>query len=186
MISSLRGKIKNIGLDNLEIDVGGVGYEVNYRNRDNLWNVGDEVDMVCQMIVGENEMSLYGFKDKEEKVLFNMLDSVSGIGPKIAAKIIGELGGEEIKRAVFEADLKSITRVKGVGTKAGQKIIIELKNKIGGENLDLKDGNEKEGDDLEVSLRQLGFSTEEIKKMKKDMPKFENIEEKIGWCLRNK
>lgn len=189
MISGLKGKIENKGGNFIEIDVQGVLYRVFMSKRTlNSLVIGEERLVRTYMHVREEEMSLYGFLDQEEVNLFEMLISVSGVGPKSGLVIFDENGVEEIRRAIMEADVDFFKKVKGLGLKTAQKIIIELKSKLGSvQDLDLtKDNIDLKGDDVYMSLVQLGFDRKVIMEIMKKIPDdLEGIEERLSWCLKN-
>ncbi|HOR02319.1 MAG TPA: Holliday junction branch migration protein RuvA [Candidatus Woesebacteria bacterium] len=189
MISSLRGKINRMRGQNCEIEVGGVGYSVWVgRNFVKNHNEGEEVMVSTYMAVSENEINLFGFEKWEEVELFKMLISVSGVGPKTAAGILGEVESGEVVKAIGEADVDFFQKIKGIGKKTAQRIIIDLKPKIGGwGELDLNaSDNQAEPDEVFLSLKQLGFERKEIEKVMAKLPKeIVIIEEKIQWCLGN-
>jgi len=188
MISSLRGEILNIGNNFVEIEVHGVGYLVYGPAvaKAMVGKVGQEVKIHTYMSVSENDISLYGFETIDDVNLFKMLISVSGVGPKTAAQILGETKSLEIIKAIGDANVDFFQKIKGIGKKTAQRIIIDLKSKIGGlGELDLSKDDEKVvEDDLSLSLKQLGFERKEIEKVVVKLPKELNtIEEKLEWCL---
>lgn len=170
----------------MEIEVGGVGFKVGVGRR--LWQEcrqGEKKRLYCRMVVSEREMSLWGFGQREEAEMFDLLLAVPGVGPRIAIQVLGESGVREVMAAVAEADIEFFKRVKGVGRKAAQKIIIELKSKVGGrEDVDL--AGEVVRDEVWQSLRSLGFLPGEIDKVMGKLPKgLSGVEERLGWCLKN-
>jgi holliday junction DNA helicase RuvA len=189
MISSLKGEISRIGNNFVEIEVSGVGYLVwcglNFLKKR---IVGEEIKIYTYQAVSENDISLFGFESGDEVDLFKMLISVSGIGPKSGALIMGQVSSEEIIKAIGEADVAFFEKIKGIGKKTAQRIIIDLKSKIGGlGELDLTKDNEKEIEsDLVLSLKQLGFDKKEIEKVTSKLPiGLDSTEEKLSWCLTN-
>jgi Holliday junction DNA helicase RuvA len=189
MISSLKGEISEIGNNFVEIDVNDVGYLVwcgsNFLKRR---TVGEKMKIYTYQSVSENDVSLFGFETIDEVNLFKMLISVSGVGPKTAAQIMGQVDSGEIIKAIGDADVRFFEKVKGIGKKTAQRIIIDLKSKIGGLgeldlSADAKAMADKEND-LILSLKQLGFDRKEIEKVMTKLPKeLETIEEKLSWCL---
>ena len=189
MISSLKGKISSIGNNFVEIEVHDVGYLVwcgqNFLKRR---NVDEELKIYTYQSVSETDISLFGFETIDDVNLFKMLISVSGIGPKTAAQIMGQTESGEIVKAIGEADVKFFEKVKGIGKKGAQRIIVDLKSKVGGlGELDLAADAKAmaaEDDDLSLSLKQLGFERKEIEKVTAKLPvDLETIEEKLEWCL---
>lgn len=196
MISSLKGKINRLWGNNCEIEVGGVGYLLWVgKNFLKKHNEGEELKVATYMAVSENDVNLFGFEDWDEVNLFKMLISVSGVGPKTAAGILSSFaeaseghGVETVIKAIGQADVGSFQKIKGIGKKTAQRIIVDLKSKIGGlGELDLTQDNEKNIDsDLVLSLKQLGFDRKEIEKVTNKLPKeLETTEEKLSWCLLN-
>ena len=139
------------------------------------------------MAVSENDINLFGFDNWEEVDLFKMLISVSGVGPKTAAGIIGGTESLAIIKAIGNADVSFFEKIKGIGKKTAQRIIIDLKSKIGGlGELDLSRDEKQIDDDLVLSLKHLGFDRKEIDRVTGKLPKeLETTEEKLAWCLAN-
>ena len=185
MISSLKGKIDRISGDYIEVEVSGVGYLVFVGKKN--YQIDDEIKIYTYMAVSENEIALYGFENWDDVNLFKMLISVSGVGPKTGAQILAETKSDLIIKAIGNADVDFFQKIKGIGKKTAQRIIIDLKSKIGGlGELDLSRDDNKADDDLILSLKQLGFDKKEIEKVVKKMPaEIILIEEKISWCLQN-
>ena len=92
---------------------------------------GDEVQVYTKMIVREDNMSLYGFHNKESLEFFNLLTGVSGIGPKGAMAIIGSMPLDQLKQAIAFGDVKAVSQAQGVGKKTAERLVVELKDKIG-------------------------------------------------------
>ncbi|MBU4210903.1 Holliday junction branch migration protein RuvA [Patescibacteria group bacterium] len=189
MISSLRGVLLRKGIRLGEVDVGGVGYLVNLGSGLlNNWRVGQEVEVFTYMAVSENDMSLYGFGDIRDVEMFKILISVSGVGPKSAMQIFDNSLCEDIREAIVDANVDFFQKIKGIGKKTAQRIIVDLKSKIGSEKeLDLTSaGFELEKDELYLGLVQLGFDKNEIRGVVSKVPvDVEMLEQKIEWCLRN-
>lgn len=185
MISSLRGVVARVFLNHIEIDVNGVGYLVFVGKKS--FSEGTNIKIFTYMAVSENDMSLYGFEKSEDLDLFKMMITVSGVGPKTAAGILAEKQSIEIIKAIGEADVDFFKKLKGIGLKTAQRIIVDLKSKIGGLGvLDLKDSLPLLEDDLVLSLQQLGFEKKEIENVIKKLPaELVELEEKLSWCLLN-
>ncbi len=132
MISFLRGVIASKNENGLVIDVGGVGFGVNMPISDiaKSGSVGEEITVHTYFHVSEMAMQLYGFLTTEEMDYFNKLISISGIGPKAALAVLGTLSVQDLAYAIIAEDVKAITRAPGVGPKAAQRIILELKGKV--------------------------------------------------------
>ncbi|MFA6250062.1 MAG: Holliday junction branch migration protein RuvA [Candidatus Shapirobacteria bacterium] len=190
MISSLKGRVEGMWGNSIEIEVGGVGYEVKVKDQSASGRIkikiGDEVKLHIYMAVSENAVSLFGFETRDELELFKILITVSGVGPKTGIQVMGSGEALAIMKAIGDADVGFFQKIKGVGKKTAQRIIVDLKSKIGGlGEIDLGDKLPLIEDELYLSLKQLGFDRREIEKMMQKLPKeMTTLEEKISWCLR--
>jgi len=188
MIASLCGRVKNILENQIILEVSGVGYLVNIGNKlITKLDDGQEIDLYTYQSVSENDISLFGFESFEEVKLFKMLISVSGVGPKTGAQILSKTESDLVIKAISNADVKFFEKIKGLGKKTAQRIIIDLKSKVGGiKDLDLNQEEIDKEDDLYLSLKQLGFERREIEKIMSKLPKeIIIIEEQLEWCLKN-
>jgi Holliday junction DNA helicase RuvA len=129
MIGSLRGKIQSIAHDHLIVDVGGVGYLVFTNISAFDMKVGDELFLHIETIVREDQISLYGFKEVEEKDWFKLLQTVQGVGARMAISILSAFSPSSIAGIILSQDLKSIKSISGVGNKLATRILNELKDK---------------------------------------------------------
>lgn len=134
MIASLRGTILDKTGEAAIIECGGVGFRVllSRHGLDQLKAAGEEAFVFIHMAVREDAMELYGFPDPDERDCFRMIISVSGIGPKGALAILSELTPDELAASVLMGDKANITRAKGVGPKAAERLVLELKDKFKG------------------------------------------------------
>ncbi|CAN5208144.1 Holliday junction branch migration protein RuvA [soil metagenome] len=147
------------------LDVHGVGYKILASNEvlSHLPVLGNEVKVYTYTLVREDMLELYGFTDPADLRLFELLISVSGVGPKSAIGVfsVGKRG--EIVSAILKNDVTFFSQVPRLGKKNAQKIIIELKGKLGsGEDLDLSVGDGIATDDLSLALKNFGYSQQEI------------------------
>jgi Holliday junction DNA helicase RuvA len=133
----LQGTIKSkeitgAAIDRLVIDIAGIGFEVNVANRTLLTvgAVGDEIVIYTALSIKETEWTIFGFASPLEKELFLLLQSVSGIGPKLALTLVASFTPEQLAEAIISEDQKLITQAPGVGAKVAQRIILELKSKV--------------------------------------------------------
>ena len=137
MIATLTGEIKAIFLDRVIVEVGGVGLLVNLApNAASQLNLGTNVTFHTSLVVREESLTLYGFLSSESKQLFEQVQTVSGIGPKVALAIIGALSPQDLASAIATENIAAIERVPGIGRKGAQRLILELKGKLS----DLSDG----------------------------------------------
>ena len=132
MISFLVGIIEEKRENILELDVNGVGFEVNVSSNTlgSLPMQGNNVKIYTYMAVREDDISLYGFSSLEEKDLFFKLISVSGIGPKMAIGILSGLSISDLTMAIIKADTKLLSKIKGLGKKTAERLCLELKDKL--------------------------------------------------------
>ncbi len=132
MYDYIKGELVFKGDNSVVVENNGIGYLITTNNRtiSLLPELNSEVKIYTKLIHKEDSMTLAGFKQKEDRVIFDILTSVSGIGTKVALILLDEFSGSELIDYVINEDFKSISRAKGVGTKLAQKIIIELKGKL--------------------------------------------------------
>ncbi len=132
MIAYLRGKLVEKTPTELVIDVGGVGYhlQIPISTYERLGENGSMTKILTYQYVREDAFRLFGFATLEEKKLFELLLSVSGIGPKIALGILSCISPDDFNRFIALEDLDSLTEISGIGKKTGRRLIVELKDKI--------------------------------------------------------
>lgn len=132
MIAFVRGKVADVSLSSAVIEVGGVGLEVMCTpNTLASFRHGHEVTVPTSMVVREDSLTLFGFADDDEKSTFELLQTASGVGPKLAQSMLAALSPDALRTAVASEDVKTLTRVPGVGTKGAQRIILELRDRLG-------------------------------------------------------
>lgn len=133
MIAHVRGAIAALAADFAVVDVGGVGYrcQVPSSTRSRLPAVGQEVLLHTSFQVREDSMSLYGFLTLEEFNLFELLLRVDGVGPKVALGVLSASPPESFRRAVAFEDIPALCRIPGIGKKTAQRLVLELKDKLG-------------------------------------------------------
>lgn len=132
MIYSLHGKLLEKTPDEVVIECGGVGYLVSIPSSalGTLPELGKDCTLYTYMNVSENAIALYGFADRENRTMFNILTSVSGVGPKAGLAILSVLTPAKISLAISAQDFKALTAASGVGPKLAQRIVLELKDKV--------------------------------------------------------
>jgi Holliday junction DNA helicase RuvA len=187
MFSSLEGIISRKQGEWVEVNVGGVGYKVFVSPSFHARTVVGEKRLVAiHTVVSQDDIRLFGFAGFEELALFELLIGVSGVGPKTAVQIVGSYPVFEISRALGNADVAFFEKIKGVGKKTAQRIIVDLKSKVGGDGeLDLA-GNGESEPELVSGLKQLGFAKAEIEAVLPHMPSdVVRLEDQLQWCLRN-
>jgi len=135
MIAHLRGQVSHRGADHVVIDVGGVGYLVYVTPGDRIPPRGEPVELHTSLQVREDAMTLYGFTDRGSLTLFTLLLGSSGVGPKLALAALGTHRPDVLRTAIAGADVPTLTAVPGIGKKVAERIILELKDKVGAPDL---------------------------------------------------
>ena len=132
MIAFVRGRVAGISLTSAVLEVGGVGLELQC-TPDTIAGLrhGAEVSLPTSMVVREDSLTLFGFADDDEKQMFELVQTASGVGPKLAQAMLAVLRPETLRRAVAGDDVKTLTTVPGIGQKGAQRIILELRDRIG-------------------------------------------------------
>jgi holliday junction DNA helicase RuvA len=132
VIAFVRGTVAQVGLSSVVVDVGGVGLELNCTpGTIATLRQGTTATLPTSMIVREDSMTVFGFLDEDEKSVFEMLLTASGVGPKLAQAMLAVHSPDELRRAVTAEDVRALTQVPGIGQKGAQRIILELKDRIG-------------------------------------------------------
>ncbi|MBF6169572.1 Holliday junction branch migration protein RuvA [Streptomyces gardneri] len=131
MIASVRGEVLEIALDHAVIEAAGVGYRLN-ATPSTLAGLtrGEETRLYTAMIVREDSMTLYGFADTEARDLFGLLQTVSGVGPRLAMAVLAVLEPEALRKALAESNVAALTRVPGVGKRGAERMVVELRDKV--------------------------------------------------------
>ncbi|ATE53313.1 Holliday junction branch migration protein RuvA [Actinosynnema pretiosum] len=132
MISSLRGQVLSIGLDHAVVEVGGVGFAVQATPA-TLASLrrGEEAVLSTALVVREDSLTLFGFADADSRQLFGLLQTVSGIGPRLALATLAVLEPEKLRAALAEGSVSVLTQVPGIGRKGAERLVIELRDKVG-------------------------------------------------------
>ena len=187
MIGSLKGTVELLDNPYTIINVGGVGYRVLlYNSLFSEIKLNDQIKLYTYTHVKEDALDLFGFLSLEDLKLFENLISVSGVGPKTASGLFSHGSRNEIVEAIIKGNVDFFTNVPRLGKKNAQKIIIELKNKMGSfEDLDLSDESQKINSEIIAALKGFGFSTREaIEASKGIKDQGETITDKIKLALK--
>ncbi|MFF0544347.1 Holliday junction branch migration protein RuvA [Nocardia thailandica] len=131
MIASVRGEVLEIALDHVVLEAAGVGYRLN-ATPSTLAGLtrGAEVRLYTAMIVREDSMTLFGFADTEARDLFGLLQTVSGVGPRLAMAVLAVLEPEALRKALAESNVAALTRVPGIGKRGAERMVVELRDKV--------------------------------------------------------
>ncbi|MCO1653442.1 Holliday junction branch migration protein RuvA [Pseudonocardia humida] len=131
MISSVRGEVLSIGLDHAVVEVGGVGLAVNATPATlATLRRGEQGRLATALVVREDSLTLFGFADDEQRELFHLLLTVAGIGPRMALATLAVLDPAALRRALVEREIKTLTRVPGIGPKLAERMALELRDKV--------------------------------------------------------
>ena len=187
MISQLTGIIKFKTDKFILVDVGGVGYRVfvSFETQKKLPRKGEKVEIWTHLHVRENIMALYGFLNYAELEFFGSLIQISGIGPKSALAVLAVAPLDVLKKAVSSGDVSYLTKVSGVGKKLAEKIVLELRDKVGLKGAETKAGGLKEEEEAIEALQALGYSLKQSREALRDLPRdIEGTENIIKKALR--
>ncbi|MDQ1709986.1 MAG: holliday junction helicase RuvA [Frankiaceae bacterium] len=132
MIASVRGRVAAVAPDSAIVEVGGVGLLV-YCTATTIagLRVGDETELATSLMVREDSLTLYGFADADERAIFELLQTASGVGPRLAQAVLAIHRPDGVRRAVATEDLVALMLVPGIGKKGAQRLVLELKDRIG-------------------------------------------------------
>lgn len=176
MISMLRGKVEEMAVNHAVIDVGGVGYKV-FMTGDSLNRIkpGSEIRLWTYNAVREDALDLYGFLAKKDRDFFELLLTVSGIGPKSALNILSLVSAETLAGAIRTGQTSHLVKVSGIGKKTAEKILLELKDKMGGVDMaggDISMTADMSSDlDAIEALKSLGYEADESREALKKIDK---------------
>lgn len=159
MISFLEGEIADKGAGRVVLSVGGVGYDVLVpaSTISKLPAVGTPARLLTRLHVRDDALTLFGFATSDERTLFDLLVTVTGVGPKLALSFLSVLSADAIRRAVTAGDVAALTVVPGVGKKMAQRVVLDLRDKLGGEGVPLSGPLA----DVREALLSLGLSPQE-------------------------
>ncbi len=187
MIAGLQGKLQVIGSNGAIINVGGISFQV-YMPTSTLSALGvagEEVELHTYLHLREDNATLYGFATDEELVLFQMLTTVSGVGPRLALAMLSAMSVERLTTAIASGSAELLSEVPGVGKKMASRLILELKGKLAAGGLAPAELAE-ENTDVLAALTSLGYSVREATRAIAALPQDPklNLEEKIKLALQ--
>lgn len=198
MISFISGKVGYAGENFVIVENNGLGYEVVVSNNTLVkCRVGESIKLYTYMQVKEDGISLFGFLTEEEKSMFLRLIGISGIGPKVALALLSGMRADELALAILYEDTRALTRIKGMGKKTAERIILELKEKVSPMEAlmrqsvrDVSGEKEPAGESAEAFtvLISLGMTRQEAARKVKaaEDSGLKNAEEILNFALRNK
>lgn len=132
MIASVRGVVASLAPDSAVVEVGGVGLAVTCTPATlAALHVGEPVTLATTLIVREDSLTLYGFADDDAKTLFELLQTASGVGPRLAQAVLAVHTPDVVRTAISQGDIATLTRVPGIGKKGAERLVLELRDKVG-------------------------------------------------------
>lgn len=180
MYSYIKGFVTEIGINNIVVEANGVGFLI-YVPNPFCYEVNKEYKVYVYNKIGEDEYSLYGFKEKEEYELFLKLISVKGLGPKLALPMLATGSISGIVDAINRENILYLTKFPKIGEKLARQIILDLKGKI---DIDVTEVEDDSTEDLMDTLNALGYKTAEIKKVIINVDHSKSLEEQVKEALR--
>jgi Holliday junction DNA helicase RuvA len=166
MISSLSGKVASTSLNNnvntVVLEIGGIGISINVPNRviESL-KIGDQIQLQTYLVVREDALTLYGFTEMADRSLFELLLTVTGVGPKVAQSILGINPASVVAAAIKNNDLKVLEAIPGLGKKGAQRLVLELKDKLASYSNAPASASLSIKDQVELALQGLGYTVKE-------------------------
>ena len=164
MISLINGTVRSIALDKAIVEVGGVGLSLSITQKtSSQLNIGVPAQFFTTLVVREDSLTLFGFLEDDERALFELVQTVSGIGPKVALSIVSALSPAQLAIAVSQEDISAIEKVPGIGRKGAQRLILELKGKLSDFGTSTKSNRHQPAwrEQLTSALVSLGFSAKD-------------------------
>jgi len=187
VIAALKGKLQALGSDWAIVNVGGIGFQVYMPTStlSTLGATGEEVELHTHLHIREDNATLYGFATAEELGLFQTLIGVSGLGPKLALAMLSAMGVEKLAMAIATGSTDLLTEIPGIGKKTANRLILELKDKIGAAWLAAPAELAEENADVLAALTSLGYSVREATRAVATLPPDQKLtlEEKIKLAL---
>ncbi len=187
MIATLHGKIQSCTDDSLIVNVGGVGLRVRVPSGTlaSLGAVGSDAMLYTHLHVREDDLSLYGFATDEERRLFEMLLTVSGIGPKVAMAVLSSEPADTLRVAIAQGNLEVLTAIPGIGKKTAQRLVLELKGKVDVSGLGEISELTPLDEDVMNALINLGYSAAEATRAARSVPSsVSTVEERVRIALQ--
>jgi len=188
MIVHISGKLISKDPSSVIIDANGIGYKlhISLNTYNSLSNINEQISLLTYFNVTEKGQDLFGFDNPAEKKTFEMLISVSGIGPKIAINLLSFVKPQEFRERIISGEVKLLTSLPGIGPKTAKRLIIELKDKfINSDDEDLPiDENTDLNSDIFSALKNLGFKDNSIRLVLKNIDSELSLENKIKEALK--
>ena len=170
MIGRLAGRVLEKGMESIVLDVGGVGYDVTcpLTVLQKMPPSGESTSLAIHTHVREDQITLFGFNDAEQRKLFRQLISISGVGPKIGLACLSGMDADALSHAIGQGDAKRLTSIPGLGKRTSERIVLELRDKVGG----LAAARPAQSNalvDLESALKNLGYKPKDVERLTSEL-----------------
>lgn len=169
MIRHIRGILTEINPLSVVVDVGGIGHLIYMPRIDASYTLEHEIHIHTYLVVRENILDLYGFATRDDLEMFELLIELPKIGPKTALQIMSQAETELLRKAVLTGDASYLSKMSGIGKKSAEKIVTGLKDKLGGEDTPLPEGEYGNGDVIDALIA-LGYSQKEAREVTLKLP----------------
>ena len=198
MIGHIRGTLLDKTTNDVLVEAGGVGYEISLTMPAwfDLDEIGQEVSIWSHLVVREDVQQLFGFRNKDERLMFRELIRISGIGPKVAQAILSGMDIARLIDAISNNEVATLVKLPGIGKKTAERLVIELQDRL--KNLDLSEvdikaaatqaipAESRQIEEAEQALMALGYKASDTKRMLKSLPKdCESVEDMVRFALRS-
>ena len=194
MLDFIKGNISEIYEGEIVLDNNDIGYLISISQLDiSKLSLNEELKIYLRLILREDNISLYGFLNKDSRILFDLLNTVSSVGPKLSMTILGALGSSQLRSAILSEDANILTKSPGVGKKTANRIILELKDKISKKSftedldlsiLDSSDTIDIDDDPALEALLSLGYNEYEAKIALRNVDQSQELSEIIRQALK--
>lgn len=194
MLDFIKGNISEIYEGEIVLDNNDIGYLISISQLDiSKLSLNEELKIYLRLILREDNISLYGFLNKDSRTLFDLLNTVSSVGPKLSMTILGALGSSQLRSAILSEDANILTKSPGVGKKTANRIILELKDKISKKSftedldlsiLDISDTIDINNDPALEALLSLGYNEYEAKIALRNVDQSQELSEIIRQALK--
>lgn len=199
MIGHIRGVLLDKTSNEVLVEAGGVGYEISLTLPAwfELGEAGQEVSIWCHLIVREDVQQLFGFRNKDERLMFRELIRISGIGPKVAQAILSAMDLPALIGAIRESQVVVLVKIPGIGKKTAERLVIELQDRLNqlefatavegqAQLIESKSGGSQTLDEAEQALMTLGYKSSDAKRMLQSLPAdCDTVEDMVRLALRH-
>lgn len=184
MIASVAGKVSTVGPQSAVIEVQGIGYLVHAPSSVlAALKPGRSTKILTELVVREDSFTLYGFESQEQRELFAGLTGVTGLGPKLALSVLSSFSPDSLRRVILANDVESLTTVPGIGKRGAQRIVLELKDKLG--TATMSPDLDSKAAEVKDALVNLGYTPAEVRDIVIDLAQSdEPVEEMIRSALK--